>query len=828
MRNLKKTLALVLSLAMILSLVVTPMAGAAYTDAGNPTVVLGGSGEVRVYVGNNTSPDYPLYISKANALTMFAYPATQSDIPAGDLASDGYGQYFTIGTTREYALLQTWTGSTTGSTTLANVGGPLTVGGIPAGSSLTGAYSAVRTDINLDISRVGRTGSSIEAQAKINNNNLPAGTATSPVTVVKNTITNSYETISASVGLSNIIVGDTYDYKLEIANVTGGSGGAAAAASYGTWYTLTSGSVTPTSDTSTLSLNYTGENVSGMNTGTSTLAGYRLTLTNKKDYKNTAGLLKEVIDYKYVNFKGASSTGNMVFDNFKYPNTVTPGTEESWTGTVTNYDRSKNDVMLMVISSSNGAVQAVIANTGSDSNPVFKWNGKFVNAVPSGGTLNVTNGAIVPEGDYRWQFIYNYSANPAGAAATAYTNLPISRFDAATNPISFKIAKAPNLVTEFTQTYSSGSSLITPGNTGANTVSYAGKTSNPNIAVSLRWLNDKNEVLFSQSVTSNASGNFTYGPFNGQYSATQTLANGSYTVEAFASQDGTATASMNNVLVVGTYTAVSSISADPVNVSIGSTVNVPLKYTPETASVKMIKSVSEIKNDYFTVGEKDFDGTSLKVNGLKMTEVGKPQTATTTVTFADGKTANLTLTVNVTGVATGMELVTTILRQEPGTTGKIEVKYTPDGTTGDVPTFEIDDAEIATVAADGTVSFLKAGRAVVKVTAAKYNFEGEVVICTTTPYITELKLYPTADTSIPAMQEKKVAAYARPLWVAETGITYTSSNPLNVFLLDRDGNGVATNGKIMGIAGDSVITATSVALDMDGAPMVGSVTITVR
>ncbi len=801
MRNVKKTLALILSLAMILSAVVVPSAGAAFDTAADYRLT--SSSNMRVFVAESAPEGALLWMTPSAFNTLKGTgAATLSDLPTASGLS-----YF------EVASRLSKYNSTNKTVEVA------TADGITAGFTGGSAQNATVVIANLasgqQVEGLVRTVVRVNGSADTTNQSTA-----SAVEVGKDTF-GEYKQIPFHANIKGLVNGASYTWDLVLTDTSDSNKP----------YTLKSGSFTADTTNGNGAMHLANQFFTGENGPSTTSDGknitYKLVVKPVTDYRVSDATIAH--DYTVTNgkFINQAAAADVTFSSMSFPTTITPGTMATWSATATNFNSAtdKNGPMFMVVRNAGGVV-AIVPNSGTDANVSFNWDGKMINAVPSnfGGTSTTLgipneNGRLVSAGTYTMFFVWDIGKTAADAPNRP-NRMPATKYTKSDDR-SFTVAKAPAMVEKLEITYTTGTAGTNASLIPSKNVAHiAGSASVAATKVYMEVLDAQGAVLTGFEATTDPNGAFSY-DFLGTYGyPVVTLADGVYTVSAYCLENNVKTTAKTYTLVVGAKVNINTIAADPVNVGIGTTAEVPIKFTPANASVTKVSSVTQSSNAAFTV--KAENGV-LKVTGVTMTEAGKPATATVEVTFEDGTKKQLALTVNVTPLASSMELGTTILRKASGETDKILINFLPAGTTGVMPKFEVDNPLIATVDADGTVHFLAEGRAVVKVTSEQYSFEGEVILCTTTPYIDELKLYPLVDTTIPRAVEKKVSAYARPVHVADGGITYTSSNPMTVFLPRAD------QGTIIGLAaGDSTITATSVAKNRDGQQLSASVVITVR
>ncbi|MDE6705023.1 MAG: Ig-like domain-containing protein [Treponemataceae bacterium] len=191
--------------------------------------------------------------------------------------------------------------------------------------------------------------------------------------------------------------------------------------------------------------------------------------------------------------------------------------------------------------------------------------------------------------------------------------------------------------------------------------------------------------------------------------------------------------------------------------------------TPDDADNKTV-SWSSSDTSVATV---DADGT--------VTAVGKG--TATIYAQADNKTATCKVTVNPVRVES-VTLSTTTLTLTRGTTGKLTAKVTPDNADNTTVTWRSSDGWIATVDADGTVTALKQGTAVITAEA-----DGKTATCTVTVNPTYVESI-TLDTTTLTLTRGRIGgltATVTPYNADDTKVTWSSSNTAVATVDDTDG-----------------------------------------
>ena len=160
-----------------------------------------------------------------------------------------------------------------------------------------------------------------------------------------------------------------------------------------------------------------------------------------------------------------------------------------------------------------------------------------------------------------------------------------------------------------------------------------------------------------------------------------------------------------------------SIEITPLKVKVGETLPITYKFTPEgsTANLTFTSKNTEVA----TV---DAEG---KVTGVK--EGTAVIEVTSDIPEVKGE-CTVTVTANTTVPATGIEI--TPLKVKVGETLPITYKFTPEGSTAAL-TFTSKNTEVATVDAEGKVTGVKEGTAVIEVTSDIATVKGECLVTVT-------------------------------------------------------------------------------------------------
>ena len=160
-----------------------------------------------------------------------------------------------------------------------------------------------------------------------------------------------------------------------------------------------------------------------------------------------------------------------------------------------------------------------------------------------------------------------------------------------------------------------------------------------------------------------------------------------------------------------------SIEITPLKVKVGETLPITYKFTPEgsTANLTFTSKNTEVA----TV---DAEG---KVTGVK--EGTAVIEVTSDIPEVKGECL-VTVTANTTVPATGIEI--TPLKVKVGETLPITYKFTPEGSTANL-TFTSKNTEVATVDAEGKVTGVKEGTAVIEVTSDIATVKGECLVTVT-------------------------------------------------------------------------------------------------
>ncbi|MGP1460218.1 MAG: Ig-like domain-containing protein [Bacteroides sp.] len=166
------------------------------------------------------------------------------------------------------------------------------------------------------------------------------------------------------------------------------------------------------------------------------------------------------------------------------------------------------------------------------------------------------------------------------------------------------------------------------------------------------------------------------------------------------------------------------IEITPLKVKVGETLPITYKFTPEGSTANLTFTS---KNTEFATVDAEGKVTGVK-EGTVVIEV------TSDIPEVKGECL-VTVTANTTVPATGIEI--TPLKVKVGETLPITYKFTPEGSTAKL-TFTSKNTEVATVDAEGKVTGVKEGTAVIEVTSDIPEVKGE---CTVTV---------TANTTVPA------------------------------------------------------------------------------
>lgn len=558
--------------------------------------------------------------------------------------------------------------------------------------------------------------------------------------------------------------------------------------------------------------------------------------------------------------------------------TFTPGTDSNIVVNLGNFNRiTMGNVHAVITKSSikwqdvnNDGVEgweaddvlAVIENNGTDLIANFKWNGQYTKSADSKFEFNnflgyyddeAVSGRPVPKTGDGQYYMYLMTEN------VDWTNKGEGKIVVGQS--------GPYLFGTSTKYVNGAGSQIDFLQTKNGRVTFRVEGSNAYLPVTVTVKNNVNEVVHTILATTDANGVVDI-PWTGLLADnTNYIADGVYRVEATITNNAN-TNTKDSILYVGMPVRVIGISTKESVITVGAGnayTDVELVFNPTTATTRMIKEIKLYNdNNYFTIdgNMKNYTDKTFRILGLKNSE-GKTITGLAKVTFMDGNTTDLTLNVNVSKASTGITNVSTILREAAGTTGKkITFEYTPAGTNGEMPTFypikkdadgkiiklegaELDSANsIATVNEKGEVTFKAPGRVLYGV-----KFEDQVydvVICTTTEFIQQLVMYPLdgevsikAGLSEDASKQPRVAAYARPVYLADTKVTYTTSDRNAVYFryavadassITNDSANVpagAYAGALVGVKGEAVITAKSAALTTDSEPLEEQITVTV-
>ena len=202
------------------------------------------------------------------------------------------------------------------------------------------------------------------------------------------------------------------------------------------------------------------------------------------------------------------------------------------------------------------------------------------------------------------------------------------------------------------------------------------------------------------------------------------------------------------------------------------------------------------KSDKPEIASVDDNG---KVTGVAAGE------ATITVTTEDGgKTATCKVTVSETSVAvTGVTLNKTTLTLEAGASETLTATITPADATNQKVSWKSSKEAVATVDANGKVTGVKAGEAVITVTTedGKKTNTCKVTVKSNTVNVTGVVLNKTS-ISIPIGEDETLAAKVLPENATNQNVTWSCKNP--------EIASVDANGKVTGIkAGMTIVTVTT-------------------
>ena len=187
------------------------------------------------------------------------------------------------------------------------------------------------------------------------------------------------------------------------------------------------------------------------------------------------------------------------------------------------------------------------------------------------------------------------------------------------------------------------------------------------------------------------------------------------------------------------------------------------------------------------------------VNGSGVVTAAGKGSATVTVTTVNGKSASCAVTV-APKYPESVSLSATSLKMYAGDTAKLTATISPSDVEQTALTWSSSDASVVAVAADGTLSAVKAGNATVSVRAA----DGKTASCAVAVahrYPTSVSLSRTS-IFIHAGEKTTLTATISPTDVKDKSLTWTSSDPA-VVAVDASGNVSALQ------VGDAVITVSS-------------------
>lgn len=916
MKKVRKLLALVMSLAMIMSVVVAPQAANAAIDAGEVWLVYTGSGtgNFDVAVSDTAVAKYPGFVNKttdfAGYVTTIANFATTTE--AGTAGDTGYSNGEKLvpkgsGTDLYATVLANKT--TLATSGLAVVGGlsgdtikvklPLQVVAYPsaAGSPAIGNAQLIDSkigleanwvDVTLKVSELSNYNLGLAATPRptdpaagalalsVGKTEAQGGTAAFPANyqVTENPLgQGGYVKTDKMISFlaKKLVPGVEYTYTVRAHK----KGARIDDFSTDSCRVLATGTIPAskvTDNQAKIEIAWDGTDVNGTLLPWSEIF-YTVNVASKKGFANVNGAATVATDV--TGYKGPSVYLDYDVYEANIP-TFTPGTESTITVNLGKFNRTTMGNVFAVITRKSlletaaadnlianaDTVLAVIENTGTDLIANFKWNGQYTK------DANTVVGFENFNGYYDDDAVAGRPV-PKTGDGQYYMYLMTEKVSWYTKGEGKIVVgqSGPYLFGTSTKYVNGAGSQIDFLQTKNGRVTFRVEGSNAYLPVTVTVKNNVNEVVHTIPATTDANGVVDI-PWTGLLADnTNYIADGVYRVEATITNNAN-TNTKDSILYVGMPVRVIGISTKDSVITVGAGnayTDVELVFNPTTATTRMIKEIKLYNdNNYFTIdgNMKNYTDKTFRILGLKNSE-GKTITGLAKVTFMDGNTTDLTLNVNVSKASTGITNVSTILREAAGTTGKkITFEYTPAGTNGEMPTFypikkdadgkiiklegaELDSANsIATVNEKGEVTFKAPGRVLYGV-----KFEDQVydvVICTTTEFIQQLVMYPLdgevsikAGLSEDASKQPRVAAYARPVYLADTKVTYTTSDRNAVYFryavadassITNDSANVpagAYAGALVGVKGEAVITAKSAALTTDSEPLEEQITVTV-
>lgn len=828
MRNLKKSLALILALTMVLSIALVVPAGAKSSKKydTDPQFVIASTGGLTISTSGAMTGNSDGYATIAND----ALSASPSTAP-------GYSSYTLNPSNKTYAAASVRVDETKAVVTVN-------------ANDLYAGSTQITTGGTIDVTFPLKSGALADAKLAYILS-TPTLTITPPalLEVRSSTMGSGLVPYNYSVKSADLVI--DHSYTLKVTMKANGVTNAPVIDVYSNTFTAT------TNDPD-LSFSWTGANTANPNGYTDYDAAGGVTMdytyelvNNTVTSDSAAGIAPTAVTgtYKYRAEKktaaGYTVTANSV------PATMTPPTAMDMTFTLSGYNSTTMKGLKAVIYSGSNTAVAVLSNTGNDTNAKFSWDGKFTLGA------DALIGTYVPAGNYTVKLLSAYTDESSQAKMIETGSLTA-------DGIPFKVNEAP--ATIYTVKPSVESFVAKTGS-----VKFTVTANKANLKFYVFIKDAEGKVVYTMDGTTDTRFSGETQPWNGVLTVLpETLIpDGAYTVEAGISAEDASKAS--NVVIVGTKKPITSLIAteEPFKVgAYGGTAEITFNVLPADASItKVDKATVTIPSGNAKNLTGVFVDGKIMVTGLEKTE--NAVDVTVNVTFVDGTSKSFVAKVSVVDQAKEFKLENTILRHEAGYTGsdnKIKWSYSPEGSTGAKPTFkyvakaegatEYHDLEgdelaaaqqIATVDANGTVSFLMPGRVVFAVTAM--GTTEYFIVCTTTENISVLVFYPKEvselnvkanDLAADPTKQSRVSAYARPVYVADDEVIFSTSDSTTVALVYGDlASGTVSNkasnipagghaGAFVGLkAGTATITATSKAKNLEGNPETASIVVNV-
>lgn len=881
MKKVKKLLALVLSLAMAMSLVVAPQAGATA-----PVLVATASGsELKILVLDNAPTEkqagYAGYI-----LSDVAKAAFNNQTIKTFQAEGGAKQYVKLLASKNVdgsgdGLFGTGVGVATQPVTGPNGTFTLSTGAAVSSSVVILSDDTATTPL---VSSVAATGNifmwtGYGALIKSSNATVTTGLAfaavdaTNNVVIAKNQMTGVDQAMNApytfTATLDGLMTGFPYAYEIK--------------AHYnGVDYLLKSDTFNPATDLYVFNTTWDGKVKNGgfLPKGDSTVITYSILITSNVLSVPLVSQTVAAHNYGYAN----SGLLNYEIVKLQIPD-VTPGKTNVIGANLVGYDKNKMDLLKAVIYDGdslfltqgygNGLnnVLAILDNKGTDNDPVFEWNGKYTHtgSQPTYGVpLQMSSKADKSRFVDKTSTDAGYSASYGVAFIS---NSGTVKKDGARIKVGTHGTYLFTGTVSYKDTNGTNAAFLDYNAATKSSAYFNVESSAAYVPYTVKIIDNLGETIHTLNSSTGAAN--TDGKFLGQVTWDGTLADGSkiaygtYRVEISANvADGNTID--DGKLIVGLPVRVTSMVMKDSVITVGAGnafTDAEVIFTPSTATTKMIDKIELYQtNKYWEIDtdKKNYTDYTIRILGKQFTD--SPVSAIAKVTFMDGTTVDLKLNVKVTKASTSLENVSSIFREAAGTTGKkITFDYLPAGTTGEMPTFYVveedangkltkvtDDKKlaeynaIATVNAKGEVTFKAPGRVLYGTEFGGVTYK--TVICTTTEFVQFLYLYPldgevtiNAGLTSDASKQPRVAGYARPVWLADETVTYKTSDRTAVYFRHAaaDSDSItnktvvpagAHNGAIVGVeaGAEAKITATTSAKTTDGETLSEELTVKVK